>query len=171
MYVSFWFKCPTRTERLQTPSLTRLEFKPITSWSWQHISCPCDAHPNHWATMDLSKEMNCHMLSERLLHWHLIFLAQSPTNTRTTHLKLGPAEPMTSGSWPNISWLWNAHPYISTETPEANVPALYYSHRARFPSVHSYIPRIQTVQESNTPEIICIPDRRWTSQFSRRIVP
>ena len=36
-----------KTEVLHIPSLTRPGFEPMTSRSWQYISCPWDVHSNH----------------------------------------------------------------------------------------------------------------------------
>ena len=50
-----------RTQVLCTRSSTRLEFKLMTSISWQYISCHWDACSNNRAISDL-KEIYCHII-------------------------------------------------------------------------------------------------------------
>ena len=75
-----------RTEVPSTPSLTRPGFELMTSRSWLYISCHWGVCSNHLATSDFKTEMYCHILSfsglgwfqmhglsDRLMHWQLIF--------------------------------------------------------------------------------------------------
>ena len=49
---TFLFEDDLDIEVLHTPNLIQPGFEPMTSRSWQYISCPCNAHPNHSGIKD-----------------------------------------------------------------------------------------------------------------------